>query len=59
VIEETPRATRQAELTDTSVMSAAEEILKRVRSIELTGSPERLRSNFFNGVKLLPVRVET
>jgi cytochrome P450 len=34
-----------------------EELLQRVRAIELTGRPERLRSNFFNGIKRLPVRV--
>jgi hypothetical protein len=28
-----------------------------VSSIELTGSPERIRSNFVNGLKRLPVRV--
>ena len=27
------------------------------RTIELAGEPERLRSNFFNGIKRLPVRV--
>jgi len=25
--------------------------------LELAGQPERLRSNFFNGIKRLPVRV--
>ena len=34
-----------------------EELLKRVATIELAGEPERLRSNFFNGIKRLPVRV--
>ena len=33
------------------------ELLARTDKIELTGSPERLRSNFFNGIKRLPVRV--
>jgi hypothetical protein len=28
-----------------------------VDGIELMGPPERLRSNFFNGIKRLPVRV--
>ena len=36
---------------------AFEELLARVGTIELTGPPERLRSNFFNGIKRLPVRV--
>ena len=30
----------------------------RVRSIELAGPAERLRSNFFNGIKRMPIRVE-
>ena len=34
-----------------------EELLKRVKTIEMTGRPERLRSNFFNGIKRMPVRV--
>jgi hypothetical protein len=32
-------------------------MLRRVEGFELMGSPERLRSNFFNGIKRLPVRV--
>ena len=34
-----------------------EEMLGRVEGFELMGPPERLRSNFFNGIKRLPVRV--
>ena len=34
-----------------------EELLSRSIEIELTGRSERLRSNFFNGIKRLPVRV--
>ena len=34
-----------------------EELLSKNLKIELDGKPERLRSNFFNGVKRLPVRV--
>ena len=34
-----------------------EELLSRTTDIELTGPPERLRSNFFNGIKRLPVKV--
>jgi cytochrome P450 len=34
-----------------------EELLPRVASIEQSGPVERLRSNFFNGVKRMPVRV--
>lgn len=35
-----------------------EELLGRVARIELAGEPRRLRSNFTNGLKSLPVRVE-
>ena len=35
-----------------------EELLPRIRSIEVTGPAPRVRSNFINGVKRLPVRVE-
>jgi cytochrome P450 len=35
-----------------------EELLPRVRSLEVTGPVPRVRSNFVNGVKKLPVRVE-
>ena len=34
-----------------------EEMLKRVADFELTGEPERLQSNFFNGIKRMPVRL--
>jgi cytochrome P450 len=36
---------------------AFEELLRRVEDIEQVGPAERLRSNFFNGIKRLPVRV--
>jgi cytochrome P450 len=35
-----------------------EELLPRIRSVEVTGPAPRVRSNFINGVKKLPVRVE-
>jgi cytochrome P450 len=35
-----------------------EELLQRMERIECTSPPERLRSNFFNGIKRMPVRVE-
>ena len=35
-----------------------EELLARVERIECISPPERLRSNFFNGIKRMPVRVE-
>jgi cytochrome P450 len=34
-----------------------QELLPRIASIELTGPVDRLRSNFGNGVKRMPVRV--
>jgi cytochrome P450 len=46
-----------AHLAKMEVRIAFEELLARTARIELTGPPERLRSNFFNGVKRLPVRV--
>jgi cytochrome P450 len=46
-----------AHLARMEVRIAFEELLARVEEIELTGPPERLRSNFFNGIKRLPVRV--
>jgi cytochrome P450 len=46
-----------AHLARMEVRIAFEELLKRVSAIELAGQPERLRSNFFNGIKRLPVRV--
>jgi cytochrome P450 len=46
-----------AHLARLEVRIVFEELLKRAKDIELTGAPERLRSNFFNGVKRLPVKV--
>ena len=34
-----------------------EELIPRMASIELAGQPRRVRSNFANGLKSLPVRV--
>lgn len=34
-----------------------EQLMKRVESVELAGPVERLRSNFFNGIKRMPVKV--
>jgi cytochrome P450 len=47
-----------AHLARMEVRIAFEELLARTDAIELTGTPERLRSNFFNGIKRMPVRVE-
>jgi cytochrome P450 len=46
-----------AHLARLEVRVVFEEMLKRVEGFELVGPPERLRSNFFNGVKRMPVRV--
>ena len=36
-----------------------EELIPRLRTIELTGEVRRVRSNFVNGIKTLPVKVTT
>jgi cytochrome P450 len=46
-----------AHLARMEIRIAFEELLARTTAIELTGPPERLRSNFFNGIKRAPVRV--
>jgi cytochrome P450 len=46
-----------AHLAKMEIRITFEELLSRGVKIELTGEPERLRSNFFNGVKRMPVRV--
>jgi len=46
-----------AHLAKLEIRITFEELLSRGVEIELTGPPERLRSNFFNGIKRLPVRV--
>ena len=46
-----------AHLAKMEVRIAFEELLARVKRVELTGPVERLRSNFFNGIKRAPVRV--
>jgi cytochrome P450 len=46
-----------ASLARLEVRVVFEELLKRVSSVEVTGEPDRLRSNFINGIKHLPVRV--
>jgi cytochrome P450 len=45
-----------ASLARLEVRVVFEELLKRVRTIEIIGDPDRLRSNFINGIKHLPVR---
>jgi cytochrome P450 len=46
-----------AHLARMEVRIALEELLARDVKIELAGTPERLRSNFINGIKRLPVEV--
>jgi cytochrome P450 len=46
-----------AHLAKMEIRIAFEELLARSVGIELLGKPARLRSNFFNGIKRLPVRV--
>jgi cytochrome P450 len=46
-----------AHLAKLEIRITFEELLNRSADIELLGPPERLRSNFFNGIKRLPVRV--
>ena len=46
-----------AHLAKLEIRITFEELLKRSADIELLGPPERQRSNFFNGIKRLPVRV--
>ncbi|MDF2730460.1 MAG: putative cytochrome hydroxylase [Acidimicrobiia bacterium] len=48
-----------ASLARLEVRVVFEELLRRVAAIEITGPPDRLRSNFINGIKHLPVRVTT
>jgi cytochrome P450 len=47
-----------AHLARLEIRISYEELLGRPRRLVLDGPPERLRSNFFNGIKRLPVRVE-
>lgn len=46
-----------AHLARLEIRITFEELLRRGVSFELDGTPERLRSNFFNGIKRMPVRV--
>jgi cytochrome P450 len=47
-----------ASLARLEVRVVFEELLKRVDFVEVVGEPDRLRSNFINGIKHLPVRVD-
>jgi cytochrome P450 len=46
-----------AHLAKMEIRITFEDLLSRGVELELTAAPERLRSNFFNGIKRLPVRV--
>lgn len=46
-----------AHLARLEVRIVFDELVPRLSRFELAGPPERLRSNFFNGIKRLPVRV--
>ena len=46
-----------AHLAKMEIRITFEELLSRGVELELTGPPERLRSNFFNGIKRMPVTV--
>ncbi len=46
-----------AHLAKLEIRVTFEDLLSRGVELELVGPPERLRSNFFNGIKRLPVRV--
>jgi cytochrome P450 len=46
-----------AHLAKMEIRITFQELLARGAWFELTGRPERLRSNFFNGIKRMPVRV--
>ena len=46
-----------AHLAKMEIRITFDDLLSRGIELELTATPERLRSNFFNGIKRLPVRV--
>jgi len=45
-----------AHLARLEIRTMFEELLRRLPNIELAGPVERLRSNFLNGIKHMPVR---
>jgi cytochrome P450 len=53
-----PHVCLGAHLARLEVRVMFEELLPRLSSLEITGPVERLRSNFINGIKHMPVRVE-
>jgi cytochrome P450 len=53
-----PHVCLGAHLARLEVRVMFEEMVPRLKSLEVTGPIERLRSNFINGIKHMPVRVE-
>ena len=53
-----PHVCLGAHLARLEVRVMFEEMVPRLRSLEITGPIERLRSNFINGIKHMPVRVQ-
>jgi cytochrome P450 len=53
-----PHVCLGAHLARLEVRVMFEEMVPRLRSVEITGPIERLRSNFINGIKHMPVRVQ-
>jgi len=53
-----PHVCLGAHLARLEVRVMFEELIPRLSSLEITGPIERLRSNFINGIKHMPVRVE-
>jgi len=53
-----PHVCLGAHLARLEVRVMFEEIVPRLKDLEITGPIERLRSNFINGVKHMPVKVE-
>jgi len=52
-----PHVCLGAHLARLEVRVMFEELIPRLSSLEITGPVERLRSNFINGIKHMPVRV--
>jgi cytochrome P450 len=52
-----PHVCLGAHLARLEVRVMFEELVPRLKSLEITGPVERLRSNFINGIKHMPVRV--
>src|SRR5262249_37182770 len=45
-----------ANLARLEIQIMFEELLRRLPDLQLAGTPERLRSNFINGIKRMPMR---